>query len=423
MECLPNELLDRIAFYLSSKDLGSFSLACHRIRNISLRHLFRRIRLTYGLSDEALQESEERYSFYVQRAQHVREIHLYTESKSFYHYNVQGCHGTIVREALMPFGQVERLALSEYSETSWADFFSIIKRQLETKPNLRFLCLQPNFIERAREPRAEPGRESEHWLQQPLPRLQTLRLSFFAMDKKVWGPEIRRVTHFINIVARLQQVTDSLQKLILDGSLQIQSQMAPPLACKPLSFPQLRSLSARDLRLSGAPISSFVAPETLNNVRVHSSPRPESWGYDTEILDRFLPFSNLEELQLSHSHDYFRCSTCKDTHRIFHVGITPAFEDSKILAQHLPRLEVVKWYSAYVSPLLFRYKITRNKDGSANLILKRSTFKKVDFQEGWVCSDYQGKYPDLEILPCNDESTGLPPRINWQDITWFEPSN
>ncbi|KAK6506184.1 hypothetical protein TWF506_011105 [Arthrobotrys conoides] len=418
MENLPNELLDRIAFFLSLTDLKQFSLGCHRIRSVSLRHLFRRIKLTYGLSDEELQEPEECYSCYVREARHVREIELFTESKSFYHYNVQGCHGSIIRDSLLPFNQVESLRFLEMSETSWHDFFSIIKNQLETKPNLRCLGIQPNLGERGRGPKSQPRDENLPWLREPLPKLQTLRLSFFALDKKLGNSELLRVDQVIEIIRRLKQVTESLQTLILDGFLRIESQGTLLLKCRPLSFPQLEVLQVQDLQLSGATISSIVSVETLRNVRVFSSPRPEDWMTDTEILDRFRPFSNLKEVRLSHSHDYIRCSTCKDAHRIFQVSISPAFEDSKILSKHLRHLEVVKWYSAYASPLLLKYKITRNNDGSVNLTLKRTKFRKVDVEDGWECSDYHGKYPGIEVLPCEDGE--LPPRINWQDLAWFE---
>ncbi|KAK6346181.1 hypothetical protein TWF730_010512 [Orbilia blumenaviensis] len=420
MERLPNELLDRIAFYSSLQDLKLFSLTCHRIRSVSIRHIFRGIKLTYGLSDEELQEPAECYSCYVQMARHVRDIHLCLESKSFYHYNVQGCHGNIIRDALMPFNQVERLGLFEYSETSWATFFSVLKRQLETKPKLKYLSLQPNFGERAKEPRNLLKETKDNWLRGPLPKLQTLRLSFFAMDRRVRGVELDRVIQFIEIVGWLGRVTDGIHTLILDGVLRIESAKSPPLTSRPLVFPQLRTLLIRDLRMSGASISDLVALETLRDVRAISIGRPESWGTDHGILERFLPFPNLREVHLYHNHSYFRCSSCKDSHRIFHIGITPAFEDSKILAKQLPNLEVVKWYSAHVPPLLLRYTITRNNDGSVNLALKRSEFKKVPEQDGWECSDYHGKYPNLEVLPGGDER--YPPRINWQDLPWFEPS-
>ncbi|RVD87326.1 uncharacterized protein DFL_001567 [Arthrobotrys flagrans] len=421
METLPNELLDRIAFFLSLEDLKRFSLACHRIKNVSVRYIFRRIKLTYGLSDEELREPEACYSCYVQRAKHVREIHLLTESKSFYHYNLQGCHSSIIRDSLMPFNQLESLGFFEHSETSWHDCFSIIKKQLETKPKLRYLSLQPNLGERGRGPKTQPKDENVPWLQEPLSKLQTLRLSFFTRGNNVSEFELERVGQFIEIVGKLKQATESLQTLILDGSLNMVNGRTPLMTCKPLSFPRLELLHIRDLRFCSAMISNIVGVETLRNVRILSGPRPDNWRTDTEILDRFLPFSNLKELSLSHAHDYYHCGLCRDEHRIFHVGIAPAFEDSKILSKHLRHLEVVKWYSAYAPPLLFRYKITRNNDGGANLTLKRSHFKRVDPEVGCACSDYHGIHPDLEILPCDDDGVNIPPRINWRDLAWFEP--
>ncbi|KAF3218497.1 hypothetical protein TWF192_005575 [Orbilia oligospora] len=346
------------------------------------------------------------------------EIELLTESKSFYHYNVQGCHGSIIRDSLMPFNQLESLRFLEISETSWHDFFSIIKNQLETKPKLRYLSIQPNLGERGRGPKSQPRDENIPWLQEPLPKLQTLRLSFFALDKKVRNSELLRVSQVIEMVGRLKQVMDSLQTLILDGFLRIESQGTLLLNSQPLLLPQLEFLQIQDLRLSGATISSIVSVETLRKVRIFSSSRPENWTTDNGILDRFLPFSNLREVRLSHAHNYFRCSTCKDTHRIFHVGIAPAFADSKILSKHLPHLEVVKWYSAYAPPLLFQYNIIRNSDRSVNLRLQRMKFQKAGVEDGWDCSDYHGKYPNIEVLPCEDGE--FPPRINWQDLVWFE---
>ncbi|KAK6331918.1 hypothetical protein TWF718_002456 [Orbilia javanica] len=421
MENLPNELLDAIAFHLSLADLKLFSLTCHRIRDVSVRHLFRRIKLTYGLSDERIQQAQACYSCYVRSARNVRDIQLITESKSFYHYNVQGCHGSIIRDSLMPFSQLERLDFFEQSETSWHDFFSIIKRQLETKPNLRYLALQPNLGERGRGPKFDQKDKKLPWLQEPLPKLQTLCLSFFGTSKKIRGHQIERVDQFIEMIRRLKQVTESLQTLILDGyiRIRIEAWRTPLLTCEPLSFPRLESLEMQELRLLGTSISNILTLETLRNIRILSSGRPENWTTDTEILDCFLPFSNLRELRLFHLHDYFRCSPCKSEHRIFHVPITPALEDVKLLSKHLPRLEVVKWYSAYAPPLLFRYLITRNKDGSADFTLKRTQFEKVVFEDGaQVCSDYHGKYPELEILPFDDD--GFPPRINWQDLVWIE---
>ncbi|KAK6511226.1 hypothetical protein TWF481_000147 [Arthrobotrys musiformis] len=425
METLPNELIDRIAFFLSPADLKEFSLACHRIRSISLRHLFRRISLSYGLCDEAILEGEECYGCYVKRAGEVREIELLTESKSFYHHNVQGCHGSIIRDALLPFEKAETLVFFESSETSWFDFHSILRKQLETKPGLKYLTLQPNLGERGRGPDV-PLSEFEGVNSLSVPRLRGLHISLFALDKKISGYELKRVEQFIKIVGMLGRVTGDLRTLILDGSLRIhaEEQREPLLKCRRLSFPKLKVLRVRNLRLARASLSDILTAETMRNVSALSGPRPMNWRTDTEILDRFLPFKNLAHLDLFHSHEYFRCSICGDSHRIFHIAITPAFDDAKILLAHLQHLKLIKWYSAYATPVLFRYKIVRDAGGNVTLEFEREKFEKV---VGGECADYQGRYKDVEILPRGDGDDDRelgkrfpPARVNWQDLVLFE---
>ncbi|EPS43784.1 hypothetical protein H072_2223 [Dactylellina haptotyla CBS 200.50] len=331
-------------------------------------------------------------------------------------------HKDCMIELLSPFTKNEELAVIEHRGLVLSGFFEVIKHQLETNHRLKDLTLEPNILNLCSEYDVNP---EDMTLRGATSNLKTLRLTFQANEYDYLNSQ--RAGRFVEIISQFGKATRNLHTLTLDGTLPWY-----PRPSKRLKFPNLDTLIIHKLNYSEPPVPNVVydlmAPETLSSVRVHSTIRPDTWQTTNEILDQFLLFPNLEELHLYHQHDYMDCWACEGIHKLLHILITPAAQDVKLLTQNLHKLKVVKWYSSYCHVLLFQYHVNRVPGEAVSWKLERSTFKKIENENGLPCADYHGRYPNVEVLDENikDELkqkldfTLLPPRIVWHDLKSHE---